>query len=89
MHFYSITHDELLKLPIRVFWLMNFNIDRITAQNDGRSLNVAAVSQSSDGVRQYRERLEIETGTVVKFKFDPVATAVRDEVAIAELRNIG
>lgn len=74
--------------PIKTFWLLNGNIDRISAQGDIRRLTVAACSQGGEAATAHRERLVLEIGTVVKLEVDPIRDAVRDEAGFAELRNM-
>lgn len=88
MHFYSIGYTDLLALPIRVFWFMNSQIDRIAAQKDMRSLNVAVCSMGGEAATNHRERLILEIGSIVTAKNDPLSAAntARDEQGFAELR---
>ena len=79
-----------MTLPIKAFWFMNAQIERINAQRDIRSLDVISATNSPDieTVTSYRERLVIEIGEVVresKASSSPM-DAVRDEVGFAELR---
>jgi hypothetical protein len=64
---------------------MSGNIDRIMAQKDMRSLTVANSAQSGEGAQQCRERLNAETGEIVKVAFRPLE-AKRDEKGFAELK---
>lgn len=83
-------YSEVMALPLRAFWLMSRNIDRIMAQGDMRSMSVAVVAQSSaEGVQQLRQALAVETGTIVKLQkddSDSPLNAQRDEQGFAELR---
>lgn len=89
MHFYSLSFPEVMALQMRMFWLMNECIDRIKAQNDKRSLHIAALS-AMDGKRvmEIAQVLDAETGQVIKTKFDPIRTAVRDTAGIAQLKAL-
>lgn len=76
-------------MPVRTFWFMNSQIDRVQAQKDMRSLTVAVCGQSSkEAAQNFRESLVIEVGEPVKLKFDPVRDAVRDEVGFSALREM-
>ena len=88
MHFYHYSREEVLKLPMKFFWLLNQNIDRITAQGDIRKLQVATCSQDSEATAAYRKQLFLELGDVVKKAktFDAVPNADRDEAGIRELK---
>lgn len=84
-----MSYEEVLAMPVRTFWFMNSNIDRIQAQKDMRSLTVAVCGQGGgEAAQTFRERLVIEAGTVVKLKFDPIREAVRDEEGFSALRNM-
>lgn len=77
-------------MPLRTFWLMNKNIDRIQAQNDMRSLVRSVTSQSGqEQIENYRKTLIAETGTIVKLEEGvTVIEAERDEAGFAELKSM-
>lgn len=78
-----------MEVPVRTFWFMNAQIDRIQAQKDMRSLTVAVCGQGGgEAAQNFRERLVIEAGEVVKLKFDPIREAVRDEEGFSALREM-
>lgn len=89
MHFYSLSPTEVMDLRLRLFWHLSECIDRIKAQNDKRTLHIAALS-AMDGKRvtEIAQVLDAETGQVIKTKFDPVRTAVRDEAGFAQLKAL-
>jgi len=74
-----------MKLPIRTFWLMSDNIDRISAQGDVRALTVAVCGQGGEPATRLRESLVVEIGQVVKLREDPT-NAARDEEGFHELK---
>lgn len=76
-----------MALPIKTFWLMNSSIERISAQKDLRSLTVAVCGQGSEAAQEYRQRLILEVGTIVKLDSNPM-NAVRDEAGFAELKKL-
>ena len=57
-------------MPIACFWELSKNINRISAQEDMRSLTIANLAMSSEGSQRYRERLEIELGEVMTYRHD-------------------
>lgn len=57
-------------MPIRCFWELSKNINRITAQDDMRKLSISCYCQDSEAATKYRERLEIEMGTVFEYTID-------------------
>jgi hypothetical protein len=60
-------------MPMRRFWFLNYQIDRILSQMDLRQLSVASGAQSGDGARELHERLVLEIGKVITV--DPVKAA--------------
>lgn len=54
-------------MPIRCFWALAENINRIQAQDDIRQLSLLACAQSSEHAISYREKLVIEMGKVLEF----------------------
>jgi hypothetical protein len=91
LHFYGIGYAGVMALPIRTFWLMSGNIDRIWAQQDMRGMTLAMVGQSTqESVAAYRDQLVIETGTMVKLGKDsrPEREPERDEEGFAELKRM-
>lgn len=84
-----MSYGEVMGVPVRTFWFMNAQIDRIQAQKDMRSLTVAVCGQGGgEAAQSFRERLVIEAGEVVKLKFDPIREAVRDEEGFSALREM-
>lgn len=57
-------------MPIRCFWELSRNINRISAQNDLRALSVARYSQSysQEHITEFRDKLIIEMGEVFEYK---------------------
>ncbi|MCG5512861.1 hypothetical protein [Ectothiorhodospira shaposhnikovii] len=66
-HFYRMTDDQVLAMPVRRFWLMNANINRIQAEGDLRQLVLLTTAQAADGdVREkQRQALVAEMGNVM------------------------
>lgn len=91
MEFYDHTYWQVMDLPIKTFWLMNENIDRIQAQKDMRSLTIAFSAQSQAAADQFRQRLIAETGTIVKLERGTGRAFIheeRDEAGFAELKEL-
>jgi hypothetical protein len=88
MRFYGLSYEEMLALPIKMFWFMNAQIDRINAQHDMRALEVTMCSQSGEMAVGHHEKLVLEVGTVVTLMDDPLreAMAEKDSAGIAELK---
>jgi len=75
-------------MPTRTFWLMSGNVDRIEAQRDMRQLSVLVSHHSKEGATEYRQRLDIELGEIVKVAQLPpdLKNIKRDEAGFAELK---
>lgn len=50
---------QVMRLPIRVFWLMNFNAGRILAEKDLRHLTILG-NQTTEGMNSLKRNLVIE-----------------------------
>lgn len=87
MHYYSQSYSEMMGLPIKTFWLMSNSIERISAQQDLRSLTVAVCGQGEEAAHDHRQRLILEVGTIVKLDSNPM-NSVRDEAGFAELKKL-
>ena len=86
LHFYGgLSYRELLDLPIRAFWRLHANINRIRAEADLRSFMVSTASQSTEGAK-FRDHLVIELGETTKI--DPIAGAIRDEKGVEKLKAL-
>lgn len=70
------------------FWLAHECVDRISAQQDMRTLTVSAVSQSGEAASDYRRRLIVEVGEVAKMSTAAVIdeSAQRDEGGASALK---
>lgn len=66
MHFYSIPRGELLKTPIKTFWLLACNVDRLRAEADMRLLPLLNAAQSKEGTEQASRQLKAELGEVYR-----------------------
>lgn len=93
MHFYSQSYPEVMALPLKTFWLMSGNVDRVMAQSDMRALTVSVCGQAGEAAKEYRARLVIEIGTIVKVEQTETSKplpydATRDEAGFAELRML-
>ena len=68
-------------MPIKTFWLLSQNIERVAAGQDLRSLSVALAGQGGEHAKEYQQRLVIEMGTFVAEDKD-----VRDQAGFDELK---
>ena len=77
-------YREVMGIPIRAFWLLNENINRLFAETDIRQLSVLASARSSEGAKEMNTNLTIELGEVLKA--GPDTKDERDQAGFDELK---
>lgn len=90
MSYYGMGFEAVRLLPMKTFWAMHQNIDRIEAKNDQRRLALGVVAQATpENVATFRQALVLETGTIVRMdeEVNPML-ARRDEDGFAELKRM-
>lgn len=66
MRFYGLDDEQVFRMSIRRFWLLNANIDRISAQENYRNAQVAmTANMTKESIETYFKALQAEIGTVV------------------------
>jgi len=65
MRYYSVTHTELLDLPIYTFWELSRNIDRVRADEDRRLLVLFSQAFGGDP-NKYLKHLDSQVGSVAE-----------------------
>lgn len=87
MHYYGIGYREMLALPIRFFWTLHTNIDRIQAHSDMRQLTLMNLAfMGGEEANKYRKSLILEVGEVQKVKVDPMGERL-NRSQVNELKN--
>ena len=86
----------MLKLPIKHFWLLNKNIDRLAAEEDQRQLMLLVAAQSEKGHDAFVENARKTIGDVVVYDEDALAQeqiaraeAERDREGLMALKGMG
>jgi hypothetical protein len=81
-------YREVMSLPVRAFWVMNRNIDRLRAEEDLRSIKVGIATQSDEANKKITEHLFKERGEWITFS--PLASHLhkRDEDGVARLKRL-
>lgn len=89
--FYSLSPQELWKLPVKTFWLMHKNVDRLLAEDNLRLATVFAQTQSSEGFSEFVEGLREQMGTIAEIDEAKVAIeeAVFDRDGLIALKDLG
>ncbi|WP_431854310.1 hypothetical protein [Azospirillum sp.] len=62
---YGLGYWELMSLPIRAFWLLHRNLDRVTAEEDLRAMTGAICALNGDAYREQAAGLRERIGQVV------------------------
>lgn len=71
-------------MPVNRFWLLNANIDRISAQEDSRAAHVCMTPHiTKEGVTDYFDGLKKEIGLVVDRVDEPDLEGIKRLKALA------
>ena len=74
MREYRMNYADVLNLPLRFFWALNRNVDRLRAEQELRDLRVQCAAGSEDGksITALSQALREELGSpvLVEQKFD-------------------
>jgi hypothetical protein len=80
-----MTYWEVMRLPIRAFWTLNRNINRLLAEEDLRALMLHTARQSPEGAQGHETKLRAELYQTEEKRFDPL-NEQRDDAGFAELK---
>jgi len=83
-----MSYSEVMRLPIRAFWLMSGSINRLLAEKDLRSMSVATSTQSGESIAKAHADLVLELGDVIVGTPANPMDARRDEDAGIKLRAL-
>ena len=73
-------------MPVRIFWLLLSQIDRIHAQADLRAMRIMSAAQSQEGAQSVIDDLREEMGKVGYS--DPVVNNKLDREGLASLKML-
>ena len=78
-------------MPVTTFWMLNRNVDRLTAERGLRDVALMAASQSSEGVKEVIEGLKKQMGSPIKFEehAPPRETPKLDREGLNSLKDLG
>jgi hypothetical protein len=90
MAFYSMSPRSVLDISSRMFWMLNKNIDRLSAERDMRSSAIAVQAQSGEGIKDLFEGLQKQMGSVVEFDTEAMVkrTIAKDDNNRADLKDL-
>lgn len=83
-----MSYEEVMRLPIQTFWLMNSSVGRLLAEKEVRLQRVSASVNSTDAFKETRESLIEEMGEMFKTSDSNPMNAKRDEEGFAELKAL-
>jgi hypothetical protein len=84
MRHYPLSYEQVMALPVRAFWTLNRNVNRLLAEEDLRALMLHVSRQSAEGCSAYETKLRNEIFPAAD-AFDPLKAA-RDEAGFAALK---
>jgi len=91
MRFYGMSDQHVLSMPVKRFWLLHKNVDRLRAEEDTRILHVAIHAASGESASALADRLNKQMGVV--FDVDEGKAAVthaeRDRAGLMQLKSMG
>lgn len=68
LQFYGIDYDRLLKTPVRRFWFLNRQIDRIQAEKELRQVQVVGSTTNQETWKNTVEGLQRTMGEIVVYE---------------------
>lgn len=85
MRFYGLSYWDVMDTPIRAFWELNRNVDRIAAEEERRRFEteVTAASGNGETIQKYAESLHNQMGAVI------VEKARLDREGLHALKGLG
>lgn len=89
MRFYSMPYREVMDLPVRAFWFMSSQIDRVLASESLTSLHITASAQGGSSYEETKRQLLDVLGTPVRLDVGRVALQEeRDEFGFQFLKKL-
>lgn len=86
MHFYGFDYQKVMDLPIKTFWAIDRQINRVRAEADLRAMRVSSSSMGGEGAQTLQETLLGEMGEPIRL--DPIKSAIRDKAGVEDLRRM-
>ena len=68
MREFAIPYDALLKTPIKRFWFLNRQVDRLRAEDDLRRMKVLVAVNSNESFQQALDGFTKQMGTIAVFE---------------------
>lgn len=77
-----MTVEEIYRLPIRTFWLLETNISRLRAEEDLRHIRLLVSQHQSESLNELTSSLAADMGATV------IAAPKRDEGGFSRLKDM-
>lgn len=77
MREFGFNFDELLSLPLKRFWFLVNQIDRLRAEEGIRHIQLLASAQDGDAIKEVLESLKDEMGKVFIWQEDDTPKEIR------------
>jgi hypothetical protein len=89
MRFYGLSDEQVLKMPIKRFWLLQRNVSRLAAQEDVRAFNVALLPHGKEeDIKQAYDKWKEQVGLIFDEVTDPAAPAEWDREGYNVLKQM-
>lgn len=83
LYYYSMNYEEVLQLPLTLFWELNKNISRLQAEQDLRALHTGRITGlTQETFKQTEAALRQEMGAVV------IERPTLDRAALNQLKTM-
>jgi len=92
MHNYTMGFREVLSLPVKTFWMLHKNVDRIHAENDQRQILVVLNAfNGGDGLTNLLEQFRKRIGKIVETDEPEEENSAPklDETGLMQLKGLG
>jgi hypothetical protein len=77
---------DVMRMPLKTFWLYSKNIDRILSEVDLRQLQLVASATSSEAYGSMQDRLRQQMGMIVKVKAQDAQEEQLDRAGLTDLK---
>lgn len=77
MREFSIGFDDLLNFPLKRFWFLVNQVDRLRAEQEVRQLQLLGSAQDGDALKLAYDNLIAEMGKVFVWEEEPVTKEIR------------
>lgn len=91
-HHYGLSVVETRKLPLKTFWMLSKNVDRIWAEQDLRLATLMGSVQSKEYAEKLIKDLRRQLGTIVEFEEAPKVLEIEpeyDRAGLLALKGMG